>query len=82
MHVDDSRHKVYIHDLDAEIADEEPEEERLVFLPDIERRLAQLPKSVLTSESEPKGNEVVLYSVPESLSVPKEHDTVRRAMIV
>ena len=82
MHVDGSRDKVYIHDLDEEIADAESDEERLTFLPDIEKKLARLPKSVLTTQNPPHtGNEVVLYSVPESLSIPKEQDNVRKAII-
>ena len=82
MHVDESRDKVYIHDLDDEIADIESDEERLTFLPDIEKKLARLPKSVLTTHNPPQtANEVVLYSVPESLSIPKEQDNVRKAII-
>jgi hypothetical protein len=81
MHVEDSKHRVYIRDLDEELAGTEPDEERLVFLPDIEKKLANLPKSVFVSEPAPQGNEVVLYRVPESLSVPPEQDNVRKAII-
>ena len=82
MHLDDSRDRIYIHNLDDEISDVESEEEKLVFLPDIEKRLTKIPKSVLTSQSQPHtSNEVVLYSVPESLSIPREQDNVRKAII-
>ena len=82
MHLDDSKDKVYIHNLDDEVSDIEAEEEKLVFLPDIEKRLAKIPKSVLMGRSQPHtSNEVILYSVPESLSVPPEQDNVRKAII-
>ena len=82
MPVDESRDRVYIHNLDDEIADAESDEESLVFLPDIEKKLAQLPKSVLGSDNAPaSGKEMVLYSVPESISIPKDRDIVRKAMI-
>lgn len=82
MRLDDTRDKVYIHDLDEEVSDIESEEEKLLFLPDIEKRLTKIPKSVLISQSQPPiSNEVVLYSVPESLSIPREEDSVRKAII-
>lgn len=86
MQVDDTRDRVYIHNLDEELAglDTDSEEERLVFLPDIERKLAKIPKHVLTGGDPPTqlhGNEMVLYSVPTSLSVPVEKDSVRKAII-
>ena len=82
MHLDDSKDRVYIHNLDDEVSDIESEEEKLVFLPDIEKRLAKIPNSVLMGRSQPHtNNEVVLYSVPESLSVPPEQDNVRKAII-
>ena len=82
MQLDDTKDKVYIHNLDEELSDIESEEERLVFLPDIEKKLGKIPKSVLTSETHPAaGNQMVLYSVPTSLSVPKEQDKVRKAII-
>jgi len=82
MNVDDTRDRIYIHNLDDEISDAESEGERLVFLPDIEKRLTKIPNSVLTSQSQPlTSNEVVLYGVPESISIPREKDNVRKAII-
>ena len=82
MHLDDSRDRVYIKDLEEEVADIESEEEKLIFLPDIEKRLAKIPKSVLTGPGKPQTrNEIVLYSVPNSLSIPREQDKVRKAII-
>lgn len=85
MQLDDTKDRVYIHNLDEELADIESEEEKLVFLPDIEKKLdmvGKIPKSVLLGEGHPStGNEMVLYSVPSSLSVPEEQDKVRKAII-
>ena len=82
MQLDDTKDRVYIKNLDEELADIESEEEKLVFLPDIEKKLGKIPKSVLLGEGHPcTSNEVVLYSVPSSLSVPEEQDKVRKAII-
>lgn len=82
MNLDDSRDRVYIHNLDDEISDVESEEDKLVFLPDIDKHFTKVPKSVLMMHSEPQtSSEVVLYSIPESISVPREHDNVRKAII-
>lgn len=82
MHLDDTKNKIYIHNLDDELADIESDEERLVFVPDIEKKLAMIPKSVLLGEGHPAtGNEMILYSVPTSLTVPEEQDKVRKAII-
>lgn len=82
MNVDDSRDRIYIANIDDELADIESDEEKMVFIPDIEKRLMKIPKSVLYGkESSSAGNEVVLYGVPESLSVPPDKDIVRKAII-
>ena len=85
MQIDDTKDKVYIHSLDDELAEMESDEEKLVFLPDIEKKLGmmgKIPKSVLLGEAHPStGSEMVLYSVPSSLSVPEEQDKVRKAIV-
>jgi hypothetical protein len=82
MNVDETRDKVYIGNIDDEISDAESEGEKLVFLSDIEKRLTKIPKSVLTGKSEThKGNELVLYGVPEAISIPREQDNVRKAFL-
>lgn len=83
MQLDDTRHRVYIHNLDDELADIESEEEKLIFLPDIERKLNKIPKHVLTGQNpdDSDSQELVLYTVPKSLSVPEERDSVRKAII-
>ncbi|KAL8687608.1 MAG: hypothetical protein Q9218_006268 [Villophora microphyllina] len=82
MHLDDTKDKVYIHDLAAELSDIQSDEETPLFLPDIEKKLSKIPRSMLKSSNPPITNtQMVLYNVPSSLSVPKEHDNVRRAII-
>lgn len=83
MQVDDTPHRVYIHDLNAELSDIESDEDTPVFLPDIEKHLSKIPKHVLLGPP-PKPsehNQVVLYNVPASLSVPAERDGVRKAIV-
>lgn len=85
MQVDDSKHKVYIYNMDDELSsDSEPEDGQLVFLPDIDKRLRQnrIPPHVLaSSDGELTGMQMVLYQDPRSLSVPEDKDGVRRAVI-
>jgi len=82
MQVDDTKDRIYIHNLDDELSDIESEEERLVFLPDIEKKMGKIPKSVLLGEGHPAtGHEMILYSVPSSLSLPEEQDQVRKAIL-
>jgi len=82
MQVDESRDRIFINSIDDELLDVESDEERLVFLPDIEKRLTTIPRSVLTGQnSTSAGNEVVLYGIPESISIPREQDNVRKAFL-
>lgn len=87
MQLDDTKHKVYIYDLDAELSDSESSDDgRLVFLPDIQKHLREtrIPPAVLAnSEGELAGmnNQLVLYNVPSSLTLPEEQDSVRKAII-
>ncbi|ORY68620.1 uncharacterized protein BCR38DRAFT_335408 [Pseudomassariella vexata] len=85
MQLDDSKHKVYIYDLDAELSDSgESDDGRLVFLPDIEKHLREtrIPPSILANkDGELAGMQVVLYSEPTSLTIPEDKDSVRRAII-
>ena len=80
--MDDTKDKVYIYNLDDELRAVDEGEEKLVFLPDIDRKLNKIPKSLLRGHGQPLANsEVVLYRVPSSLSIPQEHDNVRKAII-
>ncbi|KAF2627967.1 hypothetical protein BU25DRAFT_392480 [Macroventuria anomochaeta] len=83
MHVEDTAHRVYIHDLAAELSDTDSDSENPIFLSDIEKHLSKIPRHVLLGP--PPGSaehkQVVLYSVPASLSVPEEQDNVRKAIV-
>jgi hypothetical protein len=87
MNVDDTRHRVYIQNLDAEIAEIEANEpeERLIFLPDIEKHFSRIPEHLLSSPqdaiSAAQQQELVLYSVPRSLTVDEGNDSVRKAIL-
>lgn len=83
MQIDDTRDKVFIHNLEEEIKEAERDEGKLLFLPDIEKKIGKIPNSVLTDDVHPSVHEkqMVLYSVPESLSIPKDKDSVRKAII-
>lgn len=84
MEVEDTKDRIYIRDLDEELAEEaNDDEERIVFIPDIDRRLNNLPKRLLAGDRSPDttGNELVLYNVPSSLSVPQNQDSVRKAIL-
>ncbi|KAI0441929.1 hypothetical protein F4803DRAFT_391324 [Xylaria telfairii] len=102
MQLDNTKHKVYIYDLDAELssADESSEHEsrpgsptsghdRVIFLSDVDKHLhrPRIPPVVLAnSEGKLAGHDindmqVVLYSEPTSLTVPREHDSVRKAIL-
>jgi hypothetical protein len=88
MHIDNTKHKVYIYNIDDELASEsEPEgEERVVFLPDIEKhlRVNRIPPQLLLREPDLEdlaAKQLVLYHVPSSITVPEEQDSVRKAII-
>jgi len=83
MHVEDTKDRVFVRDLDEELADVALDEANLVFLPDIENNFIKIPKSVLHGhhEATPIDSQLVLYSVPHSLSVPEHQDSVRRAIL-
>ena len=87
MNVDDTRHRVYVQNLDAEIAEIEANEpeERLIFLPDIEKHFSRIPEHLLSSPQDAlraaRQQELVLYSVPRSLTVEEGNDSVRKAIL-
>ncbi|CAD0091231.1 unnamed protein product [Aureobasidium mustum] len=81
MQLDDTKDRVYIHNLDDELADIESDEEKLIFLPDIEKKLNAIPRHILLGEKKDSHQELVLYNLPPSLSVPIERDNVRKAIL-
>ncbi|KAF2675370.1 hypothetical protein BT63DRAFT_420565 [Microthyrium microscopicum] len=84
MDVEDTKHRVFIRDLDQELAEAESDEEHPIFIPDIEKHLMKIPKSVLIGDDDRKRMEkmqLVIYNVPSSLTIPEEQDSVRRAIL-
>lgn len=85
MEVEDTKDKVYIYDLDKELAESESDDERPIFIPDIERHLlARIPRHVLIGDDAreaAKHMQMIIYSAPKSLTVAPEKDNVRRAII-
>lgn len=86
MQVDDTKHRVFVADLDEELSDEDRQgkEGQIVFLSDVDKQLTKIPASILTSPTPPPSStsqELVLYNVPTSLSIPEEQDNVRKAII-
>ena len=83
MQIEDTPHRVYIHDLAAELSDTESDSDTPIFLSDIEKHLSRIPRGLLLGPP-PKPtahNQVVLYNVPKSLSVPVAQDNVRKAIV-
>lgn len=87
MQVDETRDRVYVHNLDEELADIEASEERekLIFLPDIEKKLSKIPNHVLRGNSAVDGDhedqQLVLYKVPKSLTTDEGSSSVMRAIL-
>ncbi|EEH39314.1 hypothetical protein PAAG_01776 [Paracoccidioides lutzii Pb01] len=80
MQIDETKDRIYIHDLESEFAKIEAEENNVAILPEIEKKLMSVPKSLLSTKP-PARNELVLYRLPSSLSVPEPQDSVRKAII-
>jgi len=72
---------VYVSDLDSD--SESDADDKIVFLPDIERKLNKIPYQLAGERSKDlsTSTELVLYSVPSSISIPEQKDVVRRAII-
>ncbi|XP_014556296.1 hypothetical protein COCVIDRAFT_16224 [Bipolaris victoriae FI3] len=83
MDVEDTPHRVYISDLSAELSDIESDEENPIFLSDIEKHLSKIPAHVLRGPDPTpnRDNQMVLYNVPTSLTVPEAQDNVRKAIV-
>jgi hypothetical protein len=82
MPVDETKDRIVIHDLAAEIAEIEAAEPKTLFLPDIDRKVSAIPQRLLQNQSGNTNNtQMILYEVPSSISVPKEADAVRKAII-
>lgn len=82
MPIDETKDRIVIHDLAAEIAEIEAAEPKTMFLPDIDRKVSAIPQTLLQNQSGNTNNtQMILYEVPSSISVPKEADAVRKTII-
>ncbi|TGO29334.1 hypothetical protein BPAE_0016g00580 [Botrytis paeoniae] len=89
MQLDDSKHKVYIYDLDDELSDSDASDDgRLIFLPDISKHLREtrIPPHILANKDGQlagMNNQLILYdtAVPRNHNVPEEQDLVRKAFL-
>ncbi|RDH14780.1 hypothetical protein M747DRAFT_310638 [Aspergillus niger ATCC 13496] len=80
MLLDDTKDIIYIHDLDRELEDIEQKDNGLEIFPGVADRMSTIPKLLVANTTSPC-NELVLYTEPTSLSIPKEDDNVRKALI-
>lgn len=96
MSLDETPNRIYIHDLESEIAAIEALEPKNIkttfLLPDFDKNVSRIPQNVLRSKFDAsvghglgrEGGEsqaLVLYRDPVSISVPPEEDVVRKAII-
>ena len=91
MAVDETKHRVYISNLEKEIAEIEAAEEaakKTIFMPDVAKRLhdQRIPHSIYANKDGDIGGinrdqALVLYDLPKSLTVDESKDSVRRAFI-
>lgn len=91
MAVDETKHRVYISNLDKEIAQIEAAEEaakKTIFIPDVDKRI--LEQRIRLSIWANKDGELagmnqdqalVLYDFPRSLTVDESQDSVRKAIL-
>ena len=91
MAVDETKHRVYISNLDKEIAEIEAAEEaakKTIFIPDVDKRMLEqrIPLSIWANkDGELAGmnqdQALVLYDFPKSLTVDENQDSVRKAIL-
>ena len=81
MPVDETKDRIVIYDLEAEIAEIEAAEPPTLFLPDIDKKVSAIPQMLLQNQNKSPNTQLVLYREPSSISVPKEEDAVRKAII-
>ena len=79
MMLDDTNTTVYIHDLDQELTESDTLDRAITILPGLEDKLPMT--KLLVGDNRPQCKELVVYKEPESLTVPKDEDQVRRALI-
>ena len=94
MAVEETKHRVYISNLEKEIAEIEAAEEaakKTIFIPDIDKRILEctqhtIPLSIYANKDDEltgmnRDQALVLYDSPKSLTVDKSKDSVRKAIL-
>ena len=93
MTIDDTPHRIIIHDLSREIAQIEADEaaqNATLFLADIDKRVSGLPHHLLQAQNHDRhlppapenlNTALILYKDPSSISIPEEEDVVRKTII-
>ncbi|KAL4798137.1 hypothetical protein BDV19DRAFT_357121 [Aspergillus venezuelensis] len=80
MMLENTKSTVYIHDLERELAESEALDQSLTILPGLEGKLS-MTKMLVANNKQRQCSELVLYREPESLSIPKDKDQVRQALM-
>lgn len=89
MSIDDTTDRIWVHDLDAEIAEIEAEEARhkneIQLNNAADQEIGKIPQHLLrgnaTHNDAQSNMQMILYRDPISISVPEEHDAVRKTII-
>lgn len=79
MVIDDTKNTLYVHDLQHELAESDDSGCALTFLPGLESELSLT--NIMVPKDKRPCSEIILYREPESLSIPKGEDNVRRALL-
>ncbi|PWY64718.1 hypothetical protein BO70DRAFT_366942 [Aspergillus heteromorphus CBS 117.55] len=80
MLLDDTKHTVYIHDLAKELANSEPTDYSVEILPGIMDDIVTIPQ-LLVTRPEPQCKDLVLYTEPSSLLVPRVEGGMQKAVM-
>ncbi|KAF2859053.1 hypothetical protein K470DRAFT_265561 [Piedraia hortae CBS 480.64] len=82
MEVDETPNRVYIHNLQDEIAEIEAQEQAENQIGIFPPNVAKIPQHLLRDKPDDNHNQqLILYSVPKSLTEDEGHDSVRKAII-
>lgn len=87
MPLDETADRVWVHDIDAEVAEIEAEEARHggIELSEAAKEYSKIPEHLLKQNpqaEDPAANmQVILYQDPISISLPEEEDAVRRTIV-
>ncbi|POS84961.1 hypothetical protein EPUL_002960, partial [Erysiphe pulchra] len=84
MQIEDTKNKVFIHDLEAEILEVQSEEAKLIIHPEIEKHLRDIrftPQFIAPTSTSHEDKQLILYNEPGSITIPEELDSVKRIIV-